>query len=148
MFARLLIGLGFLALSVWAHAGQTTPLAPAPDWGSLDGYQRTITRGEFTRLIDQVYSTDGAFWRYATIDDDKMVLYSDTAKRERLFTLHFAPSEGACVARPYSYKTTATSTDPSRPLAGIRIALDPGIGRNWRVATSSSTAIRPWRRRS
>jgi hypothetical protein len=133
-FLRLLAGiaLGVVPLLLSARAGQLSPLAPTPNWSTLDGYQRTISRQEFTRLINQVYSIDGAFWNYADIDDKSVVLYSDTARKHPLFTLHFAGSESSCAPRPYTYKTQATSTDPSRPLKGIRIALDPGhIGGDW-----------------
>jgi hypothetical protein len=115
-----------------ALAGQLSPLAPQPDWPSLDAYQRTITRKEFSRLIDQVYSPDGGFWNYARIDDDQLVVFSDSAKTEPLFTLHFAPTDAACAPLPYIYKTEAVSADPAQPLKGIRIALDPGhIGGDW-----------------
>lgn len=83
-------------------------------------------------MINGVYSPDGDFWKYAQIDDQKVTIFSDLAKAEPLFTLHFATSESACAPRPYAYKTQATSSDPSRPLKGIRIALDPGhIGGDW-----------------
>ncbi len=115
-----------------AHAGKLSPLAPRPDWARLDDYQHTITRGEFTRLINQVYSPDGDFWPYVSINDARAVIYSDLAHQEPLFTLQFAARESACAPLPYHYKTRATSTDPTRPLQGIRIALDPGhIGGDW-----------------
>jgi len=102
-----------------AHATNLSPLAPRPDWSSLQAYQQTITRQEFSRLINQVYSSDGAFWNY-------------TAKRQPLFTLNFAPSDSACAPLPYKYKTQTVSSDPAQPLKGIRIALDPGhIGGDW-----------------
>jgi hypothetical protein len=105
-----------------------------PNWSVLESYQRTITRQEFTRLINQVYSIDGAFWNYADINDQRVVVFSDTAKTHPLFTLHFAANDGACAPLPYPYKTQATSHDPARPLKGIRIALDPGhIGGDWAV---------------
>jgi N-acetylmuramoyl-L-alanine amidase len=113
-------------------AGQLSPLAPPPDWSALNAYQLTITRKEFSRLIEEVYSPDGGFWNYARIDDDKLVVFSDPAKTLPLFTLHFAPTDAACAPLPYSYKTQAVSSDPTRPLKGIRIALDPGhIGGDW-----------------
>jgi hypothetical protein len=115
-----------------ARAGNLSPLAPKPDWSVLEGYQRTISRDEFTRLINNVYSIDGAFWDYTDIDDKHLVLYSDTAKRHPLYVLQFAASESACAPRPYSYKTHLVSTDPAKPLKGIKIALDPGhIGGDW-----------------
>jgi hypothetical protein len=116
------------------HAGQLSPLAPTPNWSALDAYQKTITREEFSRLIDQVYSVDGAFWNYADIDDKQISIFSDTAKRHLLFTLQFAASDYACAPLPYHYQTEATSHDAARPLKGIKIALDPGhIGGDWAV---------------
>jgi hypothetical protein len=128
----ILAALALVMTPDFAVAGQLSPLAPPPDWASLEAYQRTITSKEFSRLIDQVYSPDGGFWSYARIDDDKLVVFSDSDKTKQLFTLHFAPTDAACAPLPYLYKTTAVSTDPVRPLKGIRIALDPGhIGGNW-----------------
>jgi N-acetylmuramoyl-L-alanine amidase len=124
--------LGLLLPAYSAQAGQLSPLAPKPDWSTLDAYQRTITRGEFTRLINTIYTPDGAFWDYATIDDDKVIVYADLAKKETLFTLHFATSEATEAPLPYVYKTKAVSTDADKPLKGIKIALDPGhIGGDW-----------------
>lgn len=123
---------GLILCTSHAHAGKLSPLAPTPDWSALNAYQKTITRTEFTRLVDNVYTPDGAFWAYATIDDNQVRIFSDTAKTEPLFTLHFAASDSTCAPLPYHYKTQATSTDPSQPLKGIRIALDPGhIGGDW-----------------
>jgi N-acetylmuramoyl-L-alanine amidase len=126
--------LGLILSTTLSGAEQLSPLAPKPDWAALESYQRTITRQEFARLIDQVYSIDGAFWNYADIDDQRVVIFSDTAKTHPLFTLHFAASDSACAPLPYPYKTQATSHDPAQPLKGIRIALDPGhIGGDWAV---------------
>ena len=124
--------LGFLVVALPSHGGTLSPLAPKPDWSVLQGYQQTITRQEFTRLIDQVYSIDGAFWKYADIDDKHVIVFSDTAKQHPLLSLNFAPSDAACLPRPYTYKTQSVSQDPARPLKGIKIALDPGhIGGDW-----------------
>ena len=128
----ILSALGLAALSLPTHAAKLSPLATPPDWAALDAYQKTISRQEFTRLIDNVYSPDGGFWSYATIDDSQVRIFSDTAKTQPVFTLHFADSEADCAPLPYHYKTQGVSKDPSRPLAGIRIALDPGhIGGDW-----------------
>jgi hypothetical protein len=133
-FRCLLACAALLIPATVAIAGQISPLAPKPDWDSLNGYQKTITRAEFSRLINNVYTPDGAFWDYSQIDDDKIVVYSETAKTHPVFTLHFAPSESACLPRPYHYQTQSPSTDPARPLKGVRIALDPGhIGGDWAV---------------
>jgi N-acetylmuramoyl-L-alanine amidase len=124
--------LGLMLSTSMIDAGPLSPLAPTPNWPALDAYQRTITGKEFARLIDQVYSPDGSFWAYARIDDNKLELFSDTAKTQPLFTLHFAASESAEAPLPYHYNTHVVSHDPSRPLKGLRIALDPGhIGGDW-----------------
>ena len=134
------LSLGFLNLAAFGlllslapvTAGPLSPLAPTPDWSVLQGYQQTITRGEFTRLINNVYSIDGAFWKYADIDDKRVIVYSDTAKQHPLLNLAFAPSDAACLPLPYKYKTQAVSQDTALPLKDIKIALDPGhIGGDW-----------------
>jgi N-acetylmuramoyl-L-alanine amidase len=142
--ARFLLGifsLVFILAATPAEAGRLSPLAHAPDWSTLNGYQRTITRAEFTRLVNEIYSLDTPvtdpkgpprFWGYTQIDDDKMVLFSDPSKKTAVWTLHFAPNAAACAPLPYSYKTHSVSADPSKPLKGLRIALDPGhIGGDW-----------------
>jgi hypothetical protein len=126
------MGLLVLALILPARAGRLSPLAPTPDWSALNAYQHTITRAEFGRLINQVYTPDGEFWKYVQIDDSRATIFSDFGHREALFTLHFAASDSSCAPLPYKYKTQALSRDPSRPLQGLRIALDPGhIGGDW-----------------
>jgi N-acetylmuramoyl-L-alanine amidase len=134
-FPRLALSaaLGLITTFVPIQARQLSPLAPQPNWVNLEPYQRTITRKEFTRLIDQVYSPDGAFWKFAKIDDEKVVIFSDPERiQPSLFTLHFAPNESASAPLPYVYKIRSVSNDPVRPLKGLRIALDPGhIGGDW-----------------
>jgi N-acetylmuramoyl-L-alanine amidase len=126
------MALAVMALGAPLRADNLSPLAPKPDWSSLQAYQKTITRAEFTRLINSVYSIDGAFWHYCDINDERVQIFSDAKKTIPLFTLQFAPSESACAPLPYHYLTHATSTDPKKPLAGIKIALDPGhIGGEW-----------------
>lgn len=126
----LVLTLVLLPGAVWA--GPLAPLAPRPDWSKLDAYQHTITRAEFSRLINGIYTPDGEFWKYVQASDAQAVIFSDLGHRQRLFTLQFAASERSAAPRPYRYATQATSHDPSRPLAGLRIALDPGhIGGDW-----------------
>lgn len=134
LFFRFLAGMALAAACTLppAQADQLSPLANPPNWSNLDPYQKTITRKDFARLVDQIYSPDGAFWKFSRIDDDKVSIYSDSSKKELLYTLRFAPSASAAAPLPYNYQTKATSTDSARPLKGIRIALDPGhIGGDW-----------------
>ncbi len=126
--------LGLILCTALGRSGELSPLAPTPDWSVLQAYQQTITRDEFTRLVDHVYSVDGAFWNYADIDDKRVVVFSDMAKAHPLLTLRFAASDSACLPIPYHYQTQASAHDPAQPLKGIKIALDPGhIGGDWAV---------------
>jgi hypothetical protein len=129
---RLLGGIALAVLALPGRAEHLSPLAPKPDWGSLQAYQKTISRDEFARLINSVYSIDGAFWSYCAVNDQRIIVYSDLQKTEPLLTLQFAPSESACAPLPYFYHTRAAGGGGSLPLKGIKIALDPGhIGGDW-----------------
>ena len=131
---RLVLALALTAMAadLPARADHLSPLAPKPDWDSLEPYQKTITREEFTRLVNNVYSLDGAFWSYCSINDREVMIYSDMTKLKLLFALRFAPSKDASAPLPYHYATQASSADPSKPLKGIKIALDPGhLGGDW-----------------
>jgi N-acetylmuramoyl-L-alanine amidase len=129
---RFLPGLLLFLLIQPVLADKISPLAHMPDWPALNGYQRTITHDEFAHLVNTVYSPDGGFWSFATLAPDKVTIYGDSSKRSPEFTLYFAPDAGAAKARPYAYRTHSVSSDPARPLEGIKIALDPGhIGGDW-----------------
>src|SRR5258708_19435901 len=38
-----------------SHAQRLSALAPRPDWSLLEVFQETITREQFSRLLDQLY---------------------------------------------------------------------------------------------
>jgi len=105
-----------------------TPLATAPDWARLEPYQETVTRREFTTRLENLYVGDSAaldaFWRYAAIDDAGITFYGDAARTLPRFHLRFAAT--AEVERPVRPWLPPPSTDPTRPLAGLVICLDPG----------------------
>ena len=109
--------LALLLLATAAGAQKLTPLAPAPDWSSLDRFQRTITKNEFTRLLTQVYAPRGAWEEFFTIADDHATVV--TAPGRPPFRLDFAPD--AASAKPIPRYWNA-----NRSLRGLRIALDPG----------------------
>ncbi len=117
------------------QAARLTPLATTPDWSRLEAYQYTITRAEFLRLINEVYSPDGGFWKYCQLGDDRVLLFSDTLKTEPLAALHFAPDEASRRPLPVDFspmaRVSATATK-ERPLEGVTICLDPGhVGGEW-----------------
>jgi N-acetylmuramoyl-L-alanine amidase len=106
-----------LLLANFAGAQKLTPLATPPDWSSLDRFQSTITKSEFTRLLTQVYAPRGAWEGFFNITDDHATVV--TAPGRPPFRLDFAPD--AASAKPIPRYWNA-----NRSLRGLRIALDPG----------------------
>jgi N-acetylmuramoyl-L-alanine amidase len=112
-----------LILGSCTLAQKLTPLAAKPDWSSLDKFQRTITKEEFTRLLAQVYAPRGAWQEFFTIADDHANIVTSPGRPP--FRLDFAPDAASAKPIPRYWH-------PNRPLRGLRIALDPGhLGGEW-----------------
>lgn len=128
----LLSALAVLALAGVAHGQKLNPLAPKPDWSDLDKYQQSMTRSDFLYLLDSVYAPHGAWKSYIDIGKTSASIRTRTGAPP--YVLQFAPAANA--ARPASRYWRAKAQMPARPegrpLAGIRIAIDPGhIGGKW-----------------
>lgn len=112
-----------LLLTFCASAQKLTPLAPRPDWKSLEKFQRTITRENFQHLLTQVYAPRGAWTPYFQIAGDHAMV--DTSPGKPPFRLDFATdAESAVPVQRY--------WSPHASLRGLRIAIDPGhLGGEW-----------------
>jgi N-acetylmuramoyl-L-alanine amidase len=123
----------FVALSLTAHADRLSPLAARPDWKSLDEFQETITREEFTRLLDTVYAPGNAGAGIVTIQPDAAVVKTSLSPAAE-WRLRFAPAAEAA-KQPPRYWRSAAELGPApkdRPLEGVKIALDAGhLGGAW-----------------
>ncbi len=120
-FVRLSLALLMLALS--AQAQRLTPLAERPDWSSLDKFQGTITKEEFTRLLTQIYAPRDAWQGTFSIADNHVTVA--TGPGEPPFRLEFAPDAANAKPIPRYWQ-------PRNSLRGLRIALDPGhLGGEW-----------------
>ena len=129
---RLLAASLLLALAAPAFGQRLSPLAPRPDWNSLDKYQESITRADFLYLLDTVYAPGGAWKPFITVGERSAAI--QTRLGEPPFVLRFAASAES--ARPFPRFWRGKSQLPARPegkpLNGLRIALDPGhIGGAW-----------------
>lgn len=112
-----------LLLASGADAQRLSPLAPKPDWSSLDKFQRTITKDEFTRLLTRVYAPRDAWREFFTIADDHVTVV--TTPGQPPFRLDFAPDQASAKPIPRYWQ-------PRNSLRGLRIALDPGhLGGQW-----------------
>jgi len=58
---RTLLSFTILFLGSFSLAtAKLTPLAPKPDWQELDRYQQTLTRKEFSNMLNGIYAPGGA----------------------------------------------------------------------------------------
>jgi N-acetylmuramoyl-L-alanine amidase len=108
-------------------------LGSKPKWEVLENYQRTITHDEFAHLINDVYCTHGIPDDLIKIDNESAHIVT-TRDPPAEFTLQFAADENSKTHIPRLWRP-AESLPPaksSKPLAGLRIALDPGhLGGKW-----------------
>ena len=112
-----------LLLATCAFAQKLTPLAPRPDWNSLEKFQRTITREDFQRLLTQVYAPRGAWAPYFQISGDHVAV--ETSPGKPPFRLDFAPDAVSAAPVPRYWR-------PRSGLRGLHIAIDPGhLGGEW-----------------
>ncbi len=106
-------------------------LATPPDWNALEIYQNTITRGEFERLLTTVFTTGNAWQSCIEINDAEARIKTGNSPADAIFHLRFAPAEAAA---PRHWRTAGElpPATPEMPLAGLKIAIDPGhIGGEW-----------------
>jgi hypothetical protein len=108
-------------------------LGTHPRWQVLEKYQETITHDEFVHLLQDVYCTHGITPGLVTIEDKsaRILINRDP---QRFFRLRFAKDESLRARVPRLWRP-AKSLPPlkaDKPLAGLRIALDPGhLGGKW-----------------
>jgi N-acetylmuramoyl-L-alanine amidase len=110
-----------------------TSLAPLPDWSALETYQQTITRAEFERLLTTVFTTGTAWQQTIQVTEAQAVIRTDSSPGDPVFILRFA-AEGQEKPSPRTWRTAAElpPAPADKPLAGLRIAIDPGhIGGEW-----------------
>jgi N-acetylmuramoyl-L-alanine amidase len=112
-----------------ASGARLSVLGREPDWTQLEQYQGTMTREDFTRLLDTVYAPGGA-WK-GTIEIGEIGASILTTGSNR-WVLHFA-REGKKAREPERYwKPISRLPLTQLPLSGVTIALDPGhLGAEW-----------------
>ncbi len=101
------------------------PVRAQVDWSTLEPRQKTITADTFSRLLNDVYAPGGHLVPYLRFGSQQVAVYSDTSQTGApLFELQFVETD-----TPPAIKTVGNG---EAPLAGLRIALDPGhIGGAW-----------------
>ena len=113
------------------RAQRLSVLAERPDWTRLEAFQETITREDFTRLLDQVYAPGGAAMGLVTVDADGAAIRTALEPAAE-FRLRFAKDAASAKAVPRYWRRAAALGPAEKPLAGVKIALDPGhLGGEW-----------------
>ncbi len=130
LFLCLLPVSGSVAAEAKANIGI---LGTRPKWSILEKYQETITRADFLRLLDGIYCTHGR--------PDRLISVGDTSARilasrnpDRYFTLRFTSDTESAQHVPHLWRSAHSlgHLQADHPLAGLRIALDPGhLGGSW-----------------
>jgi N-acetylmuramoyl-L-alanine amidase len=117
-----------------ALAEPLSDLGTPPDWSRLNRFQSTITRADFLRQMDEVFTTSAAWRGWFHVADEEVRIRS-SSDPEADFRLRFAPD--GLASRPPRFWRTAGELPPAapgRPLDGLKIAIDPGhIGGRWAV---------------
>ncbi len=108
-----------------------SPLAPQPDWKDLSRYSGTITAAEFERLLRQVYVPDGSWRQWISLTPSQAMITPHAGATPIILPL--APPGSAAKITPRFWKERGQrSPQPGKPLAGLRIAIDPGhLGGNF-----------------
>ena len=141
--------LGLIAALVWLKQPPATPrptpgkgdpppapppalsdLATSPDWQAINDFQSTISRGDFLRQMDGVFTVSPEWRNWFEVGPQDVKIVTSPGNHLRL---RFSP-EGL-ESTPPRYWRPATALPPApadRPLDGLRIAIDPGhIGGRW-----------------
>jgi N-acetylmuramoyl-L-alanine amidase len=120
--AILLLGIPFGPV---LQAAFLSPLAPQPDWSNIQHYAGTITAAEFQDLLQKVYVPDGSWRKWITLSPSQAVISPGPGAAP--ITLELALPGTAPKAPPRYWKGRDERLPaPGKPLAGMRIAIDPG----------------------
>lgn len=118
----------FVAGLVHPAFAKTTPLGNRPDWSELDKFQETITRERFIELLANIYAPGDAAVGLIAVTPTMAKIQTAPGKSSYLLRFAKSPSLPARYWRPSS----AIPNESAKPLAGVKIAIDPGhIGGKW-----------------
>ena len=127
------IVIALLASANSLFAERIATLGERPNWSSLNAFQDTITKEDFTRELTRVYAPNHSYRHYITILADSALIRTSLASKE-IFKLRFSTLETAAKPVPRYWRPASEMPEPplSKPLEGVKIALDPGhIGGKW-----------------
>ncbi len=121
-----------------APAPYIARLGEVPDWSLLDPFQETISREEFVYLLRHCYAHAPEDYADTILiqPDRALILEQSNFPDAGWYELRFKNSNHLSATPPKFWRTPVEMPDlranSSKPLQGIRIAVDPGhIGGKW-----------------
>jgi hypothetical protein len=123
----------WLTVPVVVRSQVLSPLADPPQWAEVEAMQESVTREEFERLLHDVYAPKDAAQELIEIFPDHASIVQEFGRPER-FILRFAKDAASVRPAPRYWRTRKEigMGPEGRPLAGLRVALDPGhLGGEW-----------------
>lgn len=116
-----------------AYAAHLSDLGVEPDWRVLDVYQFSISKDDFVRLLEEVYTMRGDWKKWVELSDDYAVIRTHALDDSLTYQLHFSTDERKEeVTKYWRAKSAIKHSDVDLPLEGVRIVIDPGhIGGNY-----------------
>lgn len=109
-------------------------LGNVPDWSQFNRYQSTISRADFLREMDGVFTVSPAWRDWFEVGEDEVKIRRSPAPGDS-FRLRFAPEGLANPVPRYWRPVEELPPAPAgKPLEGLKIAIDPGhIGGRWGI---------------
>jgi N-acetylmuramoyl-L-alanine amidase len=109
-----------------ARLALISELSPQPDWQRLDAYQNTITRAEFLRLLENVFTVSDKWKQVIEVDEAGAAIH--TGRAHTWYRLAFAiPGNPPSPVTRFWKPASALAPAPAdQPLAGVHIAIDAG----------------------
>lgn len=113
------------------EAPPLSPLAEFPRWQDLNAWQATISRAEFLRMMEEVFTVSPKWREWFHLSAHDVLI--NTGIPDEHFRLRFAnPEFTQPNPRPWRKAKELGPFPPNKPLADLRIAIDPGhIGGKW-----------------
>lgn len=129
------MGWGLLGAALFGAELKLSPLGAAPEWSRLEGYSGRISREVVERAVREIYSVGGSLEGAVQVGAESLRVRAEGAQwREIRFGGEAAGGvgENASSGRFWRRASELGPAPEGRPLAGLRIAIDPGhLGGDW-----------------